>query len=144
SGKELLRFREHAVCNRLSVTPRANDLSPLRQGQPLRVHKNTRIVKLLVEALHKLDVALQIFFRPPGVLIPGALFAMHHQNVFHESLSSGTELYALFTIAERGSPTAGLRSACWSVLRRGPARLKCGRQSRRPAPASLRLQSSSQ
>src|SRR5437763_5738252 len=38
SGKELLRFREHAVRNRLSVTPRANNLSVVRQGQPLRVH----------------------------------------------------------------------------------------------------------
>src|SRR4051794_33731250 len=56
SRKELLRFREHAVRNWLSVIPRANDLRLLRPGQPLRVHKNTGIVKLLVEALHKLDV----------------------------------------------------------------------------------------
>ena len=34
SGKELLRFREHAVGNWLSVIPRANDLRLLGPGQP--------------------------------------------------------------------------------------------------------------
>ncbi len=66
--------------------PARTIFASLGPSQFLRVHKNTRIVKLLVEALLKFDVALQIFFRPPGVLIPGALLAVQKPSTHCQRL----------------------------------------------------------
>ena len=86
AGEKLLRLGERAVGHLgRAALPRAHDPRLFRRGQTLGADELAGVGQLLVEAVHELDVRLDVVQRPraDARVLPARPRGVHHQHVFH-------------------------------------------------------------
>ena len=110
AGEELLGLGEHAVGDRPAVLAGAHELGLVGAGQALGGDELARLAELLVEALHELDVRLEVLLRPVGDLVRPAARGVHHQHVLHGRLLLKRERPGIgCAFMGRSEPTADSR-----------------------------------